>query len=78
MPSSWGGTRELPPGAYRIDTHEDMICGAFDPVLVAANVDLDLEHRGSTTTQTVQPSGMLGAIALDQARSDLLDGVSKS
>lgn len=71
-------TRELPPGTYRIDTHEDMFCGAFDPVFVATSVDLVVEHRGGTTTRTMQPSDLSVAIALDQTRSDLLAGVGES
>lgn len=70
--------RELPPGTYRIDTHEDMFCGAFDPVFVATSVDLVVEHRGGTTTRSVQPSDLSVAIALDQTRSDLLAGVDES
>lgn len=71
-------TRELPPGTYRIDTHEEMFCGAFDPVFVATSVDLVVEHRGGTTTRTVQPFDLSAAIALDKTRSDLLACVSES
>ena len=71
-------TRELPPDTYRIDTHEDMFCGAFDPVFVATSVDLVVEHRGGTTTRTVQPFDLSAAIALNKTRSDLLAGVSES
>ncbi|WP_210359164.1 hypothetical protein [Sphingomonas beigongshangi] len=69
-----GDTRELPPGTYRIDTHEDMLCGAFDPVFVTTSVDLVVEHSGGITTRTVPPSDLLVAIAMDQTQSDFLEG----
>lgn len=68
--------RELPPGTYRIDTHEDVFCGAFAPVYVATSVDLIVEDHGGFTTRTVQPSDLVAAIGRDEARCELLRDAS--
>ncbi len=49
-------SRQLAPGTYRIDKHEDVFCGAFAPVYVATCVDLVVEDGSGTTTRIVLPS----------------------
>lgn len=47
-------------------------------MFVTTSVDLVMEHRGGTTTRSVQPSDLSVAIALDQTQSDFLTGVGES
>lgn len=64
--------RQLSPGTYRIDTHEDVFCGAFAPVYVATCVDLVVQDSSGTTTRMVLPFDLAAALARDEARSRLL------
>ena len=56
--------RVLPAGSYTIHTLEEVHQGAFDPVYVAASIDLVVETNGGSTTRVIRPADL--RVALDR------------